>query len=209
MFSPNALPEIASVLVIDSSAAINLVATGYAETIVGALQSKLVAVDVVLSELDEGRKRGRPHADLFERLVSEGLVEIVTLDEAALYIFENLVFGPAQETLDDGEAATIAYAVTSKGTAIIDERKATRICGNRFPNLSVGCTVDLFSHPNVEHILGRHLLSQAVVNALKLAHMNVRPDHHKWVIDLIGPSEAAECRSLPQALRKQTNAAQT
>jgi predicted nucleic acid-binding protein len=59
------------------------------------------------------------------------------------------VVGPAQTTLDDGEAATIAHAVALNGVALIDERKANRICTERFPELRIASTVDILVHPSV------------------------------------------------------------
>jgi predicted nucleic acid-binding protein len=47
-------------------------------------------------------------------------------------VVETLVIGHATETLDDGEAATISYALEHKGLALIDDRK----CAERFPSLN-------------------------------------------------------------------------
>jgi predicted nucleic acid-binding protein len=201
MGSISCLTDPASLIVIDTSAAINLNATGSAAEILQALPNRLVAVDVVSLELDEGRQRGRDDADLLNKLVSASLIEIVTLADPALDIFETLVVGTAAETLDDGEAATIAYAVDRGAAAIIDERKANRICTGRFPSLQLGCTVDLFAHPDVMCALGRESLVKALINALQLARMRVLPRHLDWVIDLIGSEQASLCASLPRAAR--------
>ena len=134
---------------VDTSTVINLNATERAPEIIQALESKIVVVDVVQSELEGGRRNGRRDADLFHRLATEGMVDIVALDDAAAVHFEGLVIGPAVATLDDGEAATIAYAVTRNATAVIDERKATQICAQRFPALTVCSTVDLLAQPEV------------------------------------------------------------
>jgi hypothetical protein len=88
-------------------------------------------------------------------------------------------------------------------TAIIDERKANRICGERFPEVRVGCTVDLLAHPDIMSALGRETLCQAVINALRLARMSVLPHHVAWVVDLIGEGQAALCTSLPRLARLQ------
>ncbi len=114
-----------------------------------------LGVDAIIIELEEGRRRGRPDADLLNELVVAKRIEMVTLGNPAAAIFEELVIGPAAMTLDDGEAATIAYAVEQGAITIIDERKANRICGARFPKLRVGSTVDLFAHPAVMDSLGR------------------------------------------------------
>src|SRR5688572_12188652 len=73
----------------------------------------------------------------------------VQLNERESVIFEGLVIGSAVSTLDDGEAATIARAVGGAATPIIDERKVNRICRESYPEMQVGCTVDLLCHERV------------------------------------------------------------
>lgn len=190
-------------LIIDTSAAINLSASGCAADIVRALPNRLLAVDAIPAELAEGRRRGRSDADFFNELVSASLIQVVELENPAITVFERLVIGGAADTLDDGEAATIAYAAESDAFAIIDERKAIRICSERFPKLRIACSIDLFMHPDVLRILGRGKLAQAVLNSLHLARMRVPIDRSAWVVDLLGPDEASQCLSLPRGVRVQ------
>lgn len=207
MGSLTCLTDPAALIAADTSTLINLNATGCAREIVRAIPNKLVVVDVVVAELDEGRRRGRPDADLLNQLVAAGQVEIVKLNEPAALHFERLVVGSAAMTLDDGEAATIAYAVVHKGTAILDERKATRICAETFPKLHVGCTVDILAHPEVRKSLGHEMLADAVFKALYNGRMRVFPHHVEWVVGLIGTDHAAACISLPQSVRQPTQIA--
>jgi predicted nucleic acid-binding protein len=199
---PSRLIDPAILLVVDTSVAINLNATGHAEQIVRALPNRILAVDTVQAELEEGRRRGRRDADHLQALVAAELVEIVTLDAQAELIFERLIIGPAAMTLDDGEAATIAYAVSHGAMPIIDDRKATRLCGQMFPDTQVGCTIDLFAHPKLLSALGRKSLAEAVLGALLQARMHVLPQHVEWVLDLIGEEQAALCMSLPLSARR-------
>lgn len=201
MEPPTFLTDPAAPAVIDTSTAINLIATGCAAEILKALSNRILAVEAVPAELQEGRRRGRKDADLLDNLVSARLIEVVALSDVAIQIFEQLVVGPAAMTLDDGEAATIAYGLEHGGIAVIDERKATRICAERFPALKIGCTLDIFNHPGVAATLGRERLSQAVVNALRHARMRVQLHHVQWVVELIGADEAARCSSLPRIAR--------
>lgn len=191
-----------ALLVADASVVINLNATGCAQEILRALQMPVAVVDIVSRELDAGRRRGRQNTDILGNLIAVGLVEMVSLDDKAEKHFEQLVIGPAAMTLDDGEAATIGYAIEHGAIAVIDERKANRICSQRYPALRVGSTVDIFAHPNVVGTLGRKRLSQAVVKALRLARMRVLPHHVQWVIGLIGAEQAALCTSLPRSVRQ-------
>ena len=195
------LIDFSTPLVADTSVVINLIATGCAPAIVRALPGRLVVVDTVPAELDMGRRRGRDNADRLNELVDAKLVEIVSLGDVAMQHFSALVIGSAAATLDDGEAATIAYAVEQAGTAFIDERKATRICADHYPELRVGCTVDILVHPDMQRLLGREALADGIFNALQAGRMRVFPHHIEQVIGLIGYERVASCHSLPRSVR--------
>jgi predicted nucleic acid-binding protein len=188
-------------VVLDASVVINLVATGCAADIIRAFPNRLAVVDIVQAELETGRSRGRQDADRLKALVSAGLMDIVKLSDEGEQYFEGFVAGPAADTLDDGEAATIAYAITYGAVALIDERKANRICTERFPTQSLGCSTDLFSHSKVQERLEREALAQAVFNALVHGRMRVLPNYIKWIVELIGTERTALCTSLPNAVR--------
>jgi predicted nucleic acid-binding protein len=189
------------VIVADASAVINLNATGRAQDIVKALPNRLAVVDVVQAELEQGRRRDWQDADLLNELVAAGLIDLVRLGEAALQHFEKLVVGPAASTLDDGEAATVAYAMAHHAIPIVDERKAHRICAEQFAQLRVGCTVDILTHPQIVGRLGAETLADAVFKALYYGRMRVFPHHVKWVLGVIGAERAALCTSLPRSIR--------
>ena len=138
---------------------------------------------------------------MLEELVTAGLMDVVKLEEEAERHFEQLVVGPAAMTLDDGEAATIAYALSRNSVAIIDERKATRICAERFPALRLGCTVDIFAHGDVQRSLGEAQLADALFNALHRGRMRVFPHHVEWVVTVIGKDRASRCACLPSTAR--------
>lgn len=201
MGSRNLLTDPAA-LVGDTSAVINLNATGCARQILRALPQRFLVVDVVSGELERGRGRGRTDADLLRDLTVEKLIEIVKLDDIGEGHFERLVVGPAAETLDDGEAATIAYAASAGMTAVIDERKATRLCAIHFPKLAISSTVDILCRVEVGRTLGNTALGDAVFRALRDGRMQVLPHNVQWVLALIGAERAAECPSLPKHARK-------
>jgi predicted nucleic acid-binding protein len=203
----SSLTDAQALLVADASTIISVNATGCAKRVIRALPNRVAVVDIVSGELEEGRQRKRQNADLLKKLVDAGHVEIVQLDEKGEEYFERLVVGAAQMTLDDGEAATIAYAVATSGIALIDEKKANRICGQRFPELRLAYTVDLFTHPDVQNQLGKEALADAVFNALCHGRMRVFPHHIEWVIGLIGADRARLCTSLPGPVRGAKRAA--
>lgn len=207
MGSLSSLTDAQALLVADASAIISVNATGCAKRVIKALSNRMAVVDVVSGELEEGRQSKRQDADLLKKLVDAGHVEIVQLDAKGEEYFEQLVVGAAQMTLDDGEAATIAYAVASNGIALIDEKKANQICGQRFPELRLAYTVDIFMHPDVQNELGKDALADTVFNALFHGRMRVLSQHVEWVIALIGPDRASLCTSLPGPVRGAKRAA--
>lgn len=185
-------------VVADASIAINLVASGCAAAILSALPNPAVITTIVMSELEEGRRAGRSDAEAIAELAAASLISVVPLSEAQERHFESLVVGRGVDTLDDGEAATIAYAVETGAAPLIDERKAMRICVEKYPAIHLGCTVDLFAHEAVEAALGRDGVAEAVFSALHHARMRVLPRHMEWVVHLIGQDRAALCLSLPR-----------
>ncbi len=201
MVCQSCLTDPVSLIVADASIVINLNATGCSEEILDALPNRLLVVEEVSLELENGRRDGNSDADDLSALVSAGRVELVKLGDTGTKIFEDLIIGNATETLDDGEAATIAYSFECGAIAVIDERKANRICATRFPELGIGCTVDVLAHAAVIGALGGEQLGDAVFNALYHGRMRVLPHHTEWVIDTIGTDRAAQCTSLPMSLR--------
>jgi predicted nucleic acid-binding protein len=165
-------------------------------------KNRIVLPDVVLGELEDGEVKGRRDAQLTKTLISGGLIKIVSLSEIGWRCFEELVVGEAAMTLDDGEAATIAYAVETGALAVIDERKANRICAERFQRVQLAATVDLLAHAEVQNAMGQDALADAVFAALTGARMRVLRHHLKWVVDLIGSERARQCTSLPRSARR-------
>jgi predicted nucleic acid-binding protein len=195
------LSEHTAPVVGDASTVINLNATGCAAAILRSIPNEFVIMDVVLDELGEDVRRGRNDALLVSELVSHGLVKVASLSSLQNDDFEHLVSGSTAATLDDGEAATIAYASEHRVAALIDERKAIQICCIKYPDVLVGSTVDFLALECVEAALGRTALANAAYEALQGARMRVLPRHLDWVVTLIGPDRAAHCESLPRRVR--------
>ena len=161
MGCPSCLNDPNVPVVADTSVVINLNATGFAQTILDALPNPFVIVEEVAIELEAGRRNGRK-GTVGPNALAAGQVEIVQLGNDGIRHFTGLVSGAAAHTLDDGEAATIAYALEHSATALIDERKANKICAERIGALSIGCTVDLLSHSEIGSALGRRGLVEGV-----------------------------------------------
>jgi predicted nucleic acid-binding protein len=199
---PDCLFDPSALLVPDASVLINLNATGCAIQILEALTNKVVITDVVIRELEVGRAKGRSDAYLVDDLLARGHAERVVLTAECEEAFLQLVAGPGLATLDDGEAATIAWAAAHKGVPIIDEKKGLAICRERFAMLRPCSTLDIFAHESVKERLGNPGLSDALYGALLNARMRVPEEKIPWVIGIIGQSRARECTSLPRSARE-------
>ena len=190
-------------VIADTSVVINLNASKCAETILDALPNPFLVVSEVVLELESGLQTGRNDAAALDAWHTSGRVQIVPLGDTGTRHFFNLVSGLAAQTLDDGEAATIAHALETEPPAIplIDERKANRICAHRFADLVTGSTVDLLAQDDVQAALGSARLADAVFDALLGGRMRVLPHHLDWVVNLIGLERAKQCESLPRSVR--------
>ena len=202
MVCRSCITDPSTLLIVDTSVAINLSATRISEEILNALPNRVLVTEQVYFELENGRPASIDNGGATSALIEANHVELGRLGEVGMRLFESLVVGRASETLDDGEAATMAYAIEHKATALIDERKANRICFERFPQLRTGCTVDLLAHPSVQRALGIEKLSLAVFYALYDGRMRVLPHHTEWVVSVIGQDRAMRCHSLSRSVRR-------
>lgn len=196
------LAKSSSSFIADTSVLINLNATDSFAKIAQALPNKLLVVEEVFQELKDGSEKGYQDAEYLSKLIDKKYITLVSLGSHGTEVFEELISGNAQDTLDDGEAATIAFAREAGGAVLIDERKANRICSNKFPDQEVGCSVDILSHPKVTSALGKNTTKIAIFNALFHGHMRVLPHHIEWVIKTIGAEKAKLCNSLPMSALK-------
>jgi predicted nucleic acid-binding protein len=187
-------------MVADASVWINLTATGGAHRILQAIARPLAITDVALGELEQGRLKGRRTAGEVSALIRVGLIEVVPLTVEDERLFLSLVGGTASETLDDGEAATLACAVRLGACAVIDERKATNLAARRLEALELCSTCDLLLGPNVREALGPTGLANALFLALTGARMRVPDVHATTVVELLG-DRAAYCNSIPARFR--------
>lgn len=188
-------------MVVDASVVINLNATGYAAEIIRELPNQVVVTDSAIAELENGVLNGHDDAQKLRALIACGLVQAVGMREACLHVYESLIDGSALSTLDDGEAATIAYAQEVNGIAMIDERKARRLCAERFPHLRVFSTIDLLLHDLTVRALGMTEQIESIYKALTIARMQVSPERRALVMEMIGEERARGCSSLSRLAR--------
>lgn len=186
-----------SPFVADASVWINLLAGGRAVDVLRALPNPMIIPSIALGELERGRDKGRSAYAGITPLIAAGYVTVIDLPEEAEDVYLSLVAGPASQTLDDGEAATLALAVHLGATALIDERKAICIAATRFPVLTVATTTDLLLSTQVRAGLDADQLADALFASLMEARMRV-PNHLlDEVCACLGPDRTRLCRSLP------------
>ena len=188
-------------VVADASVIINLNATDDAAAIIGSFPNPFLVTDNVRRELALGKSRGHLCGERLETLIAQGVVAPAELRPADHTVYRSLVEGPTEGTLDDGEAATIAYSVGNEYVALIDERKAKRICAARFPDVFVASTIEMLLDGAVAERLGTSGQSEAIFLALRDARMHVPHHRLQEVIDRIGEHRVAECPSLPRSFR--------
>ncbi len=188
-------------LVADASVVINLNATVRAADIIKAVPNPFVVTDNACAELKAGVRNGHQDYGQLSELIEAGFARRVRLGAIGAAVYESLVDGSTLRTLDDGEAATIAYAHETGGVALIDERKARTLCAASFPGLVVVSAVELLMHDAVAAALGAQAQVDALVNALTAARMRVPPEHVARLKAIIGAERAALCTSLPKAAR--------
>lgn len=201
MILSNCLSETAQPLVLDTSVVINLIATTIPVQIIKSLAQNVVVGEATIQEIGFGEKKGYQDSGCLKLLIDNGVVGVEEMDEGAFQIFEELVTGGMASSLGDGEAATIAIAVSKGKTAVIDEKKAHNICAQKFPEQLVGTTIELLSHSAVLDAVGQTSLSDAVLQSLQNARMQVRAHQLDWVIGMIGEDAAANCRCLNRLMR--------
>jgi predicted nucleic acid-binding protein len=186
-------------LVLDASALINLLGTGMAAELVKAANRRMLVEDYAFEEL---RRHPLPEQNLqteITALLDCRLLQRVTMDSTARILFRELTDGDLTVGLDDGEAATIAFAVTHKATVpVIDEKKANSVFGRRWSSRIIVDTVTLLSQPCIASAFTEERYSAAIHSALLYARMRVPRAAKPWVTALIGKARAAQCPSLGQ-----------
>ncbi|MFZ6746013.1 hypothetical protein ACO0LC_22535 [Undibacterium sp. JH2W] len=200
----NYLTDQGSVLVLDASVVINLLATGQSDAILKSLNVPLLVTDSVVRELEQGATEGRQEFGLLTKAINDQILKLERLEGTALRTFFELVSGDASNSLGDGEAATLALADGYGFIAAIDEKKATRIAAERFCALKLVTTIDILAHERVQAALGDEKLAEATFDALRFARMQVRDCQFDWVVNIIGDAKVQACPSLRRHARLKT-----
>ncbi|MEM9704440.1 MAG: hypothetical protein AAF850_00030 [Pseudomonadota bacterium] len=202
MASISSLSDACEALLLDASVVVNLNATGYSAQILSALPFKVLVPRPVIRELRNGAANGHADATDLDALIGQSIVQEAPVVGAAQGEFIALTSGASVSSLGDGEAATIACAFSSGAWAAIDERKARRICAERYQTVKVVSTVDILAYDSVGEVLTEDEMAKSVFAALEVANMHVHAQHLDWVVSWIDDVQLERCRSLPRSVRE-------
>jgi predicted nucleic acid-binding protein len=180
-------------IALDASPMINLLATGSLAEILEATGAHFVAAEQAVAEVRRHSIDGS--SDPMEVFLTRGVLRRLTLSAESLETFVTLV-SDKPDDLGDGEAATIALAQQEGLGVVLDDRKARRVCADRYPDVRVFSSVELFQVAEVEAILGAARLKAVIFDALRIGKMRVRPDEVEWIRELLTEEQIAQCSSL-------------
>mgnify|MGYP001806537975 CR=1 FL=1 len=201
MSSPRLFANAETPAVFDACPIINLAVTKLALCFLLLLPHTLILPVEVQEDLRRGVANGHSDSVFLDDLISDGTVQLVEMGAVAKLHFETLVTGSAQESLDDGEAATIACALEREAIAVIDEAKATRICRMRHADLELVSTTALLLHEKTEDAIGPDSIAECLFGALQAARMRVPIELLPQVVERLGPDLVLQCNSLPKSVR--------
>lgn len=191
-------------LVLDASSAINIITCGHSRALIESLPHELVITPNAIQEIHNGKLYGHNESDELTRLLDEMIIREVNLSSQATAVYHGLIQGSVLKSLDDGEAATIGYAIENSCLALIDEKKAINICRDIYPNLEILTTTEVLLHNSTLTAIGEIGQAEAIFNALTIGRMRV-PNHLlQSVISMIGADRAGLCHSLPRPARQST-----
>lgn len=198
--SPSRLTDRDEALVLDASTILNLLGTSHAGAILHLVRRDVVMVDQAADEVLRDpwtNASGQAAVAAFE---TAGLLRKMSLSDTGYATYLSLV-GAAEpsDSLDDGEAATVAHALDTDATALLDERKATRIAQVLMPSRPALCTLDLLSCPIVAAEFGAARMTELVLSALLRARMRVPAPFRAWVIETVGLERLRGCASIPRS----------
>jgi predicted nucleic acid-binding protein len=200
ILTPSNLTATHSDLMLDASVLINILGTGRSDIILKTLNRAVKVDKVAFDEVTVDPFTMKSPAGILSELRKQKLIEVVSLNESAYDIFLELAGAEPPDDLDDGESATLAHASCSNYAAVIDERKATRIAGARFPKVPLLNSLDLLAAPEMFQVHSRETVAEVIYLALRTARMRVRQSERAWIVALLGNGRANECPCLGMSL---------
>lgn len=161
------------ILVLDASVLINLLASLAPAEVLSALRAKCIVEEKTLAEIVRHPVKGRDHQAELKLLMEKSLLETVKMSESQYECYLGLVSGDASNALDDGESAAIAIASGLNVEVVLDDRKARRIVGERFPGLQVISSLRFFLESGRLGGIETNVLVKLVNSAISLGRMRI------------------------------------
>lgn len=191
----SSLSDTLTPLVPDTSVLINLHACTFGAQVLRAIPNDIILPETVVAELNHETSHANGENGFIQRLIAENVVRVVQMDDAAAHVFETLIRSPG--SLDDGEAATIAVAVSQGFLPVVDERKGRAQAKSLMNGQAPAWSLDLLVHPAVQSGLVGDGYIEAVYLALREGRMRIDEERCDAVVQLIGIERAKDCTSLP------------
>jgi predicted nucleic acid-binding protein len=185
-----------SLLVLDASAAINLLGCGSPEILLDAFEGRCVIEEKTLFEVLYDPFLESAAEPTIERLRKRGSLRVEQMSSEAYLDYLELVSGDLQSALGHGESAALAHAAATQGVVVLDDKKARRVGKAKFPKCKQWTSVHLFREGSQARQLAPHEIGRLVQLALEKARMHVLESDQSWV------------NGLPGATRQRQRAAQ-
>lgn len=195
MTCSSSLCDVLNPLVLDTSVLINLHASTFGEQVLRLIPNDIFLPDTVVVEIKKETSQTNGEVGFLQGLITKKIVKVVQMDEAQANLFGTLICSP--NSLDDGEAATIAVAVSLGFLPIVDERKGRARAQSLMNGKAPAWSLDLFVHPAVQTGLIGNRYIEAVYLALRDGRMRIDEPRCDAVVQLIGVERAKDCTSLP------------
>jgi predicted nucleic acid-binding protein len=182
-------------LILDTSAILNLIGTGKPRFVV----LNLVALEVFIPEAVRREVQREPTNDpnsTLASLISDETISIIKCSEEMNQLALELAGAPTPDSLDDGESFAIACAACTGAMIGIDDRKARRVLRTRWPGLQQNFSFELITEAASEAKLPKSEYADLLYSALTNARMRIPAESRSTVIKLLGPERARHCPSL-------------
>lgn len=173
-------------LVLDASVLFNLLGTGRPQELLKALGVPCLVEERTAAEVRRmpgERTESAPLRPLFD----DGCLTLCRMTTQGYETYLSLLSGPSTDTLDDGESAAIAMAVTGAGSVVLDDKKARRILAARFPGCTSGTSLSLLVEAAHRAAWSEQQLLHAISRAREISRMAVVP-HERMLFSVLFPA---------------------
>lgn len=169
--------------IIDACSLINFYASTFLDSIFKNLPLNFYIVEQVTNESmfirkpDESERGFDYEAINLDQYFKSDLLKVVHLEaESEKNLFINLA-----DQLDDGEAATLAIAISRKMQVITDDKKAIRILRQDFPVVNYLTTLDIIKQWSTRNLCETQEIKKALLNIM--IHANYFPPRKHHLFD--------------------------